>query len=124
MARLLAPVWLIAGLCLAPGVSAAQGLEVLVLDERERPIEAAQGQVGELRAVTGADGIMRFPLLPPGRFQLATRFIGYRPDIREVVPLAATCPGTSSSGGAGRVASLWRCSPNAEEEERTRCQDW
>ncbi len=76
--------WLSVGLCLVPGVSAAQGLEVLVLDERERPIEAAQGQVGELRAISGADGMMRFPTLPAGRFQLATRYIGYRPDIREV----------------------------------------
>lgn len=88
----LAPVWLAAGLCLASGTASAQGLEVLVLDERERPIEAAEGQVGELRAVTRADGIMRFPTLPPGRFQLATRFIGYRPDIREVV---VTVPATA-----------------------------
>jgi hypothetical protein len=86
----LPPVWLVAGLCLAPGASAAQGLEVLVLDERERPIEAAQGQVGELQAVTGADGMLRFPALPPGRFQLATRAIGYRLDVREVL---VTSPG-------------------------------
>ncbi|MFN2317951.1 MAG: carboxypeptidase regulatory-like domain-containing protein [Gemmatimonadales bacterium] len=76
--------WLVAGWCLTPGVAAAQGLVVLVLDEREQPIEAAEGQVGELRATTGADGMMRFPTLSPGRFQLAIRFIGYRPDIREV----------------------------------------
>lgn len=82
--------WMVAGSLLMPGVAAGQGLEVLVLDERARPIEAAEGQVGELRAVTGADGIMRFPSLPPGRFQLVTRAIGYRPDIREVL---VTSPG-------------------------------
>lgn len=82
--------WLVAGSFLMPGVAAGQGLEVLVLDERERPIEAAQGQVGELQAVTGADGIMRFPTLPPGRFQVVIRAIGYRPDIREV---RVTSPG-------------------------------
>lgn len=82
--------WLVAGLCLTPRVAAAQGLEVLVLDEQERPIEAALGQVGELRATTGADGVLRFPTLPPGRFQLATRAIGYRLDMREVL---VTSPG-------------------------------
>ncbi len=90
MAGRRAPLWLIAGFCLVPGASAAQGLAVLVVDERERPIEAAQGQVGELRAVAGADGIMRFPTLPAGRFQLATRAIGYRLDMREVL---VTSPG-------------------------------
>jgi hypothetical protein len=84
-----------AGLILAASLVAAealaaQGLEVLVLDEQERPIEAAQGQVGELRAVTGADGMLRFPALPSGRYQLATRAIGYRLDMREVL---VTSPG-------------------------------
>lgn len=77
--------WLVAGWLLMPGGAAGQGLEVLVLDERARPVEGAQGQVGELRASSGADGWIRFPALAPGRYQVITRFIGYRPDIREVV---------------------------------------
>lgn len=76
---------LVAGLLLMPGVAVGQGLEVRVLDERARPVEGASGQVGELRASSGADGLIRFPALLPGRYQLITRFIGYRPDIREVV---------------------------------------
>ncbi len=77
--------WLVAGSLLIPGVATGQGLEVRVLDERARPVEGAQGQIGELRALSGADGLIRFPALLPGRYQLITRFIGYRPDIREVV---------------------------------------
>jgi hypothetical protein len=77
--------WLVAGSLLMPGVAAGQGLEVLVLDERARPVEGAQGQIDALRAPSGADGRIRFPALSPGRYQLITRFIGYRPDIREVV---------------------------------------
>ena len=77
--------WLVAGWLLMPGVAAGQGLEVLVLDERARPVEGANGQVGELRASSGADGLIRFPVLSPGRYRLITRYIGYRPDIRDVV---------------------------------------
>ncbi|MFN2317950.1 MAG: carboxypeptidase regulatory-like domain-containing protein [Gemmatimonadales bacterium] len=81
--------WVIAGLLLVPGFLTAQGLTVLVVDERARPVEGAQGLVGELRANSGADGLIRFPALAPGRYRLITRFIGYRPDIREVVVTSA-----------------------------------
>lgn len=63
---------------------AAQGLAVLVVDEQSRPIEGAQGQVSELTATTGADGMMYFRGLPPGLWQLTTRFVGFLPDIRDV----------------------------------------
>lgn len=78
---------LLLGWLLAPAGLLAQGggLAVLVVDQNSRPIEGAQGQIGELRAFSGADGLIRFPALSPGRYQLITRFIGYRPDIREVV---------------------------------------
>ncbi len=69
---------------MAPGVLAAQGLAVLVVDQDSRPIEGAQGQVSELVATTGADGMMYFRGLPPGLWQITTRFIGFLPDVRDV----------------------------------------
>jgi hypothetical protein len=75
---------LVGGALLVPGLVAAQGMAVLVVDEQSRPIEGAQGQVSELIATTGADGMMYFRGLPPGLWQLTTRYIGFRPDVRDV----------------------------------------
>ncbi|MFN2317948.1 MAG: carboxypeptidase-like regulatory domain-containing protein [Gemmatimonadales bacterium] len=73
------------GSLLLPGLVAAQGLAVLVVDEQSRPIEGAQGQVRGLVVTAGADGMMSFPGLAPGRHMLTTRFIGFSQDVREVV---------------------------------------
>ncbi|MFN2317949.1 MAG: carboxypeptidase regulatory-like domain-containing protein [Gemmatimonadales bacterium] len=78
---------LLATCLLTPGLVAAQGLAVLVLDEQSRPIEGAQGQVSELLATTGADGMMYFRGLPPGLWELTTRFVGFLPDVRDVTVL-------------------------------------
>lgn len=61
------------------------GLAVLVVDEHSQPIEGAVGEVSELTAVTDEEGMMYFPGLGPGRWQLHVRFIGYRPEVREVM---------------------------------------
>lgn len=82
MRRLVAA--LTGAMLLVPGVLAGQGLAVLVLDEQSRPIEGAQGQVSELTATTGADGMMYFRGLPPGLWELTTRFVGFLPDVRDV----------------------------------------
>lgn len=83
MKRLVA--MLAAAACLlAPVSAAAQGLAVLVVDQDSRPIEGAQGQVSELVATTGADGMMYFRGLSPGLWQITTRYIGFLPDVRDV----------------------------------------
>lgn len=78
---------LLLGWAVAPAGLLAQGggLAVLVVDQDSRPMEGAQGQVSELTATTGADGMMYFPGLPPGLWHLTTRFIGYQPDTRDIV---------------------------------------
>lgn len=70
----------------APAGLLAQGggLAVLVVDQDSRPIEGAQGQVSELVATTGPDGMMYFRGLPPGLWQITTRYIGFLPDVRDV----------------------------------------
>lgn len=70
----------------APAVLVAQGgrLAVLVVDQDSRPIEGAQGIVNSLIATTGADGMMYFPGLAPGQYQLTTRSVGFRWAVREV----------------------------------------
>ncbi|HUG28185.1 MAG TPA: carboxypeptidase-like regulatory domain-containing protein [Gemmatimonadales bacterium] len=70
----------------APAVLVAQGggLAVLVMDQDSRPIEGAQGIVDRLIATTGADGMMYFPGLAPGQYQLTTRSVGFRWAVRQV----------------------------------------
>lgn len=63
------------------------GLVVLVVDEQSRPIEGAVVRVSQLSAATNSEGMAHFPGLAPGRWEVVTRFVGYRPDIRDVVVL-------------------------------------
>ncbi len=84
MRRLVAALLL--GWTVAPAGLLAQGggLAVLVVDQDSRPIEGAQGIVNRMVATTGADGMLYFPGLAPGQYQLATRSVGYRMDVRQV----------------------------------------
>lgn len=87
--RSLALGFLLSG-AVAPAGLLAQGgglvvqLAVLVVDQESRPIEGAQGIVNQLVATTGPDGMLYFPGLAPGRYQLVTRGVGYRVDVRQV----------------------------------------
>lgn len=83
MPGLTVAVWL-----MGVGSLPAQGVVVLVVDEQSRPLEGALGQVHDLLATSGRDGMMYFLGLAPGQYQLTVRFIGYHPDLRNVVVTA------------------------------------
>ncbi|MFN2317952.1 MAG: collagen binding domain-containing protein [Gemmatimonadales bacterium] len=76
----------LAGLVLfgAP-MAVAQGVVVMVLNEHGQPVEGVAGQVGDLLATSGSDGLIFFLGLDPGRYQLTLRIVGYHPDLRNVV---------------------------------------
>ncbi len=75
------------GLLGAP-VAVAQGVVVTVLNEHGQPVEGVDGQVGDLLATSGRDGLIFFLGLEPGRYQLTLRIEGYHPDLRSVVVTA------------------------------------
>ena len=66
-------------------MAAAQGVVVTVLNEHGQPVEGVDGQVGDLLATSGRDGLIFFLGLEPGRYQLTMRIPGYHPDLRNVV---------------------------------------
>ncbi len=66
-------------------LAVAQGVVVTVLNEHGQPVEGVAGQVGDLLATSGSDGLMFFLGLEPGRYQLTLRISGYHPDLRNVV---------------------------------------
>lgn len=84
MSRLVIAALAVIGL-LGPPPAAAQGVVVMVLDEHGQPVEGVDGQVGDLLATSGSDGLIFFLGLEPGRYQLTLRIAGYHPDLRTVM---------------------------------------
>jgi hypothetical protein len=78
-------LWLLAGYLLTPALAVAQGVVVTVLNEHGQPVEGVAGQVGDLLATSGSDGLIYFLGLAPGRYHLTMRIPGYHPDLRNVV---------------------------------------
>jgi hypothetical protein len=66
-------------------MAVAQGVVVTVLNEHGQPVEGVAGQVGDLLATSGSDGLIYFLGLAPGRYHLTMRIPGYHPDLRNVV---------------------------------------
>ncbi|HUG28183.1 MAG TPA: carboxypeptidase regulatory-like domain-containing protein [Gemmatimonadales bacterium] len=84
MSRLAVAVLAVTAFLGAP-VAAAQGVVVTVLNEHGQPVEGVAGQVGDLLATSGSDGLIYFLGLAPGRYHLTMRIPGYHPDLRNVV---------------------------------------
>lgn len=83
MAKLPGSLVLVAGLLGAP-LATAQGVVVTVLNEHGQPVEGVAGQVGDLLATSGSDGLIFFLGLEPGTYQMTMRIPGYHPDLRNV----------------------------------------
>lgn len=83
MSRLAVAALAVAAFFGAPKV-VAQGVVVTVLNEHGQPVEGVAGQVGDLLATSGTDGLIFFLGLAPGRYHLTMRIPGYHPDLRNV----------------------------------------
>lgn len=83
VSRLAVAVLAVTGFIGAP-LAVAQGVVVTVLNEHGQPVEGVAGQVGDLLATSGSDGLIFFLGLAPGRYQLTMRIPGYHPDLRNV----------------------------------------
>ncbi len=84
MSRLAVAALAVIGLFGAP-MAVAQGVVVTVLNEHGQPVEGVAGQVGDLLATSGSDGLIYFLGLVPGRYHLTMRIPGYHSDLRNVV---------------------------------------